>query len=293
VPPGGIEPPTPGRLHQFSDIIRMDLVSDPPPDDDKVPFMPGWEEASRAITGGIRRELFFCSGEDSVFASLYGGEPASPGPGLVVCPSWGHELRQTLNLCHSLARRLALAGGAGLVLHWPGHGDSGGEPQDTDVVAMAAAASGGLQEARRRAPLALWGLAGVRLGAAAVALAADTADAESLLLIEPSLDSKAFFAELQRASRRASLGARHGREGWAFGHPLPRLDRRHDVASALAGFRGRVACLAYETGPIDPLAVGLEVIRVPGSWEQTKSSTNPRLVDAALDWTISPKAAHA
>jgi hypothetical protein len=150
---------------------------------------------------------------------------------------------------------------------------------------MANAAAVALGEARRRAPLATWGLAGIRVGAAAVALAASSTDAASLLLIRPALDPAAYFSARERASRRASLG-RNDEDAWAFGHPLPRRRSDVDVAGALTTFRGPVVCLAYESDPVDPPADGLDAIRVGGSWDRTEGSPNAKLVDAALDWAM-------
>jgi hypothetical protein len=108
----------------------------------------------------------------------------------------------------------------------------------------------------------------------------------SLLLIAPALDPVEYFSKLEHASRRGSLGL-GSREGWAFAHPVPRLESHPDVVAAVAGFDGPVACVVYESDPVDPLLDGAEVLAVPGSWDHTKGSTNPKLVDAALGWTRS------
>jgi len=185
-----------------------------------------------------------------------------------------------------MARRLAESGGAGLLVHWPGHGDSGGEPERTDLERMAAAAEQALGEARRRVPEPPWGIAGVRLGAAAATLAAVRAEAAALLLIRPALDPGRYFAELERASRRAGLGRVHGRP-WAFGHPLPDVRSKPDVQAALAGFSGPAACMGYESDPPGPPAGELEAKRVPGSWESGMKARHGALVDAMLAWTLS------
>ncbi len=243
--------------------------------------MSGWEDAATAVIGALKREVFYLSGEDRLYASMYSAFPAAGGPALVICPSWGHEMFPTLHFGHALARRLGLSGGAGLVLHWPGHGDSGGEPESTDGERMGQSAEQALEEARRRASHLAWALAGARLGAAAAVLAAVEADAAALLLIRPALDQARYFSEVERASRRAGLGRESGK-GWAFGHPLPHLRTGPDVNSVLARFPGPVACIAYEGDPDDTALEGVAATRIPGSWEVGAAVRHARLVDASV-----------
>jgi hypothetical protein len=228
--------------------------------------------------GDLRREVFcFPSGGDSLYGSLYSG--ADPDLGLVVCPSWGWEMGDTLDACHRLARGLALMGGASLVLHWPGYGDSTGDSTAAATGTMEDAARNALVELRDRASPARLGVAGIRLGASVAAMLAPPADA--LLLLQPVLDPDRFVEALRRLSRTAA-GERHTAD-WAFGHPVPEaVPTTVDVTGSLNRFRGRGALFAYEGGDGDLASIGLERVPVNGNWRRHDGHAG--LADAGLVW---------
>jgi hypothetical protein len=244
-----------------------------------------WADAAVWIGGGVRREVFHLpSGGDLLYASLYISESAHRGPRLVVCPPWGSELVKTQGLCHRLARSLVDRGGAGVVFHWPGQGDSTGVPEEVNLDRLAEAVIDVLGGMVDRTGGDRWGLAGVRLGGAAAALAATSGGAAMLVLVEPVLDPPAHVNEVLRSARRARL-RRDGEPGWAFGHPFPAGlgYARQDVASAASSFTGRRAVVRYGAGG-PPSPSGFDTLIVKGSWRSGSLRDHETLARAAADW---------
>jgi hypothetical protein len=234
---------------------------------------------------GVRREVFHLpSGGDLLYASLYASEPARRGPRMVICPPWGSELIKTQGLCHRLARSLADRGGAGMLFHWPGLGDSTGVPEEVTLDRLAEAVVDVLEAMADRPGGEGWGLAGIRLGAAAAALAATPGGAAALLLLEPVLDPGAYLNEVRRSARRARL-RRDGEPEWAFGHPVPAGlgQARRDVATAASTFTGPRAVLGYGAGRPSP-AKGFDFLTVKGSWRSGSLGDHQTLARAAADW---------
>jgi len=207
------------------------------------------------------------SGPDLLFATMQASrDPRAPG--LVICLSWGWELSHYADSAHRLADALAERGGAAMVLHWPGHGDSTGTPDEATMPRLAQAAGDALRAARDWLPEARWGLAGIRLGAAVAALTAAETDAAFLAMIQPELDPVRFFEESREAARRVSL-IREGAPRWWFGQELPdrvvRSAHEVDVSEAIDSYPGPCLVVRYEQpAPPDPLP-GRECV-FPGSW---------------------------
>ena len=243
------------------------------------------------MEGRLRREAFlFASEGQQLFASLYHA-PGASGSGVLVCPSWGFEMAQTLQLCHGLAREVAGLGGAGMVVHWPGHGESDGEVLEADVPRMAAAATDAVVAGRARTRLGRWGLAGIRLGAAAAWEAARTSGAEMLVLLQPSLNPAAFLRDLTARTRRAGLG--RGRPGWAFGELLPDAGAWPDrsLVDLDERFAGAGACIRYADDP-GGCPTGMEEVLVRGSWRRELLSGYRGLLRPATSWIRSMVGAH-
>jgi hypothetical protein len=246
--------------------------------------MVEWGGSAVLVDSGLRREVFFLfsQGED-LFASLY-RQVGGTGPGLLVCPSWGFEMAHTLDLCHELARSAARAGGAGMVLHWPGHGDSDGDIRTADVWRLAAAATDALTEGRSRSGVARWGLAGVRVGAAAAWLVARAVPVDHLVLIQPALNPAAFLRDLQQRAWGAGLD--RGRQGWAFGEQLPDPASWPDLSLAEPNERvpGKGACIRFADDPPVGVPSGLDQVVVQGSWRRGLLSEYRELLQPATSW---------
>ena len=131
-----------------------------------------WLEAAAWSGGGIRREVFFFeSGGVDLYGSLYAATELSRPYGLLACGSWGVEGTRTEPLRRSAALAMARLGGAAMVFHWPGHGDSLGDPAGLALADFAAAAADAVAAAERRVPDLEWIFAGFMFGAAAACIA--------------------------------------------------------------------------------------------------------------------------
>ena len=251
----------------------------------------GWQEAGTWSGEGIRREAwFFSSGSDHLYASLYAAEEQQLDVGLVVCPSWGWELAHQLDLCHDLARSLARFGGAGLVYHPPGHGDSTGETESVTMERLVGAAVDAVAAAAARRREFAWRFAGIRLGAAVAIVAGQRLDHDLVALIQPALNAHAYFQEALRTGRRASLGA-GASDGAVFGHSVGEAilssASEVDVAGALRRFGGRGLVLKGESSPPSESAsiAGLDTIMLSRPWRlHPRARDRSELVGAALRW---------
>lgn len=241
--------------------------------------------------------FFFRSGETELYGSLYAAaEPSSP-LGLVACGSWGIEADRSEPLLRSVALATAKLGGAGMVFHYPGYGDSPGDPSGVDLDALTASAAEAVAEASRRRPGLDWTLAGFMLGGSVACLAARQAAVGSLLLVQPSLQPGSYFRDLAGRTRPIAPGPSPGEmieagadAGMAYGYPVPRLiaepAARADaaVASALEAFEGEGAVIRHQMPEeLDALPAHFERIGVPGAW-RFGSQNNPRLAKATADW---------
>ena len=257
--------------------------------------MQEWASASTWTGDGLRREVtFFPSGRDEIYASLYAAEPPRLPVGVVVCPSWGHDVMEQLELTHRLAHAIAARGGAGLAYHPPGHADSGGRFEEATFERLAEAARDALALAVSSVPEVAWEFGGVDLGAAVAVLAA-ARNGRILPLVEPALDPAAHLGVLERAARRAALG-RVDPEPTVFGYPLTRRIRASaaalDVAGALESFGGRVAAFRHRLPERPPLPERVETHVVPGEWRRPVHATNVEaLVTGFGHWVAAAVAA--
>jgi hypothetical protein len=240
-----------------------------------------WADASTWSGDGLHREVFFFrSAEDELFGSLFLAEQRTRRLGLIVCYSWGREAEGLQPLYRGLSEGMARRGGAALEFHPPGHGDSGGRPEELTVRRLVDAAMDARTEAERRIKEVEWVFAGIRLGAAIATIAAQESKSNALLLLQPELDPAEYFAGMLRNARRSSLG----RGDSVFGTPLSDRTRSSaadiDVREALAGFGGRILILSY--APIaDSLPAGAEVRLVKGTW--LSGQPHSTLASSALD----------
>ncbi|MET0306456.1 MAG: hypothetical protein ABW196_09550 [Solirubrobacterales bacterium] len=260
--------------------------------------MSGWAEASTWSGDGLRREVFFfASGGVELYGSLYASAGVTRPLGLLACGSWGVEADRTEPLLRSAAIGMAKLGGAGLVFHHPGHGDSCGDPAAVGLEELSQGAVDALAEGSRRCPDVEWILAGFVLGASIACLARQQAGAGPLLFVQPELQPGAYFKRLA-SSRRPLAPGSSPREmmhagkvpGMAYGYPVPRRIAEHGgaadaaVEAALSAFTGEGAVIRHEApdGP-DLAPARFERIEVPGAW-RFGAQNHPRLAAATVAW---------
>lgn len=232
-----------------------------------------WGDTETWVGEGLRREVFFfSSGGEQLYGSLYAASSPSLSTGVAICNSWGFEGNQSDTTMHMIALGLARAGGAGLIFHYPGFGDSHGDLGEATMDTLADATVDAVEEASRRLPRARWALAGLMLGASVAALATRRATVERLLLVQPVLQPSRYFSRLERSAKRAAVRV-PARAGTAYGYPLPRLILRDGdaidsaVAESLDEFDGEGAIVRYAEPPASDLVPDrFEQVVQPGTW---------------------------
>jgi len=257
-----------------------------------------WSDAGAWQGDGLRREVFFFeSGGCELYGSLYAAAEPSRPIGLLACNSWGVEADRSEPLLRAAALAMARHGGASLVFHYPGYGDSFGDLADLDMSDHSRAASDALEHASRRHPGLEWILAGFMLGASVAALPACRTGVERLLLVQPELRPGAYFRRLATTvtplapgpSPREMMEAGTA-SGMAYGYPVPRriLDRGDEadatVAAALAEFKGEgTAIRRSEPAGLEQVPTRFRRIDVPGVW-RFGTQNHPELADATVEW---------
>lgn len=239
---------------------------------------------------GLRREAFFFeSGGKRLYGSLYAAATPTHRGAVALCNSWGFEGNQTDATIQAIALATARGGGAALVFHYPGFGDSEGEPAKVAMEHLVAAALAALDAGGERLHEPEWTLAGTMFGAPVAVLAAPAAGVERLLLIQPALRAGAYFRRLERSARRAAIRVPE-RAGNAYGYPLPKPIATATpaieaaVSNALAGFAGSGAVVRYSEPPRDALVpASLEDVVLPGTW-RFGARQKPELAKAASEW---------
>lgn len=249
-----------------------------------------WSDTGTWVGDGLRREVFyFASGGEQVYGSLYATDSPSAPAGVAICNSWGFEGNQSDATMHGIALRTARRGGAALIFHYPGYGDSHGDAGDASIDSLVDAAVDAIEEARRRLPGTSWTLAGLMFGATIAALAARRAGVHRLLLVQPALEASSYFSRLERSARRAAIRV-PARADNAYGYPLPRrileatpaIDTA--VTEALTEFEGTAAVVRYEEPPrSDSIPEHFEDVVVPGTW-RFGARQKADLGRAASDW---------
>jgi hypothetical protein len=260
-----------------------------------------WSDASRWRGDGLHREVFFFpSSGTELYGSLYAAAEPSRPFGVVACGSWGVEADRSDPLVRSVAIGMAKLGGAGLVFHYPGYGDSYGDPSAVEPIDFCEAARDAVAEATRRRPEFTWILAGFMLGASVACLAQGTAGLDTLLLVQPALRPSAYFARFAEGTGPLAIGS--GRipsgaqrksamevgstPGFAYGYPVPANAARCDaeVVTALEAFDGRAVVIRHaKPEDLDPAAERFEQIVVPGAW-RFGAQNHPRLAEASVEW---------
>lgn len=247
---------------------------------------------------GLRREVFFFRSRGvELYGSLYAAAKISRPFGVVACNSWGVEADRCDPLQRSITLAMARLGGAGVVFHYPGFGDSFGDLARVSLTDLSEAASDAVAESSRRCSDLAWTMAGLMFGASVVCLAQRQAPVDTLLLIQPSLYPGTYFEDLaQRRQRAVSSSApgerteRNAAPAMAYGYPIPsRIAGRAGevdakVDEALAAFEGSGAVIRHASPhTVDWPSAHLERVEAPGVW-RFGSQNNPRLAGAAIDW---------
>lgn len=213
--------------------------------------MGRWDDAATWEGEGLSREVFYFGPAGSrLYGSLYAAQSPSRPDGVVVCSSWGFEADRSEHLSHYLALATARAGGAGMVFHYPGFGDShGAYLGDATIDSLAAAAAAAIEEARRRRPRLSWFPAGLMIGAAVACLAQRASGAaDRLLFVQPALNPAAYFGKLGESAHGVTLASGEVRE-MSFAYPFPRriveAGARADqaVGDCLRAFEGQGAVI--------------------------------------------------
>lgn len=250
-----------------------------------------WDETGTWIGDGLRREVFFFSSEGGrLYGSIYAAA-SPPASAVALCNSWGYEGNQSDATMQAIALATARAGGAALLFHYPGFGDSEGDLAEATMATMVNAAVDAVREATRRLGAVSWTLGGLMMGAPVAALAAERAGIAQLLLIQPVLRSSPYFAKLERSARRAAIRVPARRDN-AYGYPLPRriLDAAPAidlaVAEALGDFPGEGAVVRYAEPPREQAIPGrFEDVVLPGTW-RFGARQRPELAQATIGWLL-------
>jgi hypothetical protein len=197
----------------------------------------------------------------------------------------------------SAVLEMARLGGAGVLFHYPGYGDSYGDLAPLELADLSRAATDAITEASRRCPGLSWFLAGFMFGAAVACLAQREIGGELMLLVQPELRPATYFERLANRSEPLAPGPspREMMEagstpGMAYGYPLPvrilEVGAEADaaVAAALAQCAAEGAVIGHP--PLDAperLPAHFEQIEVPGKW-RFGAQNHPRLARAAATW---------
>jgi alpha/beta superfamily hydrolase len=256
-----------------------------------------WDEYGTWVGEDLRREVFFFrSGDTELYGSLYAAAELSSPVGVVACGSWGTEADRTDALLRKVVVEAARLGGAGLVFHYPGYGDSYGDLADVEMADLSRAASRAVEEATSRCRDLTWLLAGFMFGASVASLAHRSAGVEQLLLVQPDLRPGRYFERLAKTRRPLAPGPSPRQmmevgtaSGMAYGYPVParilESGRAVDatVSDALEDFHGHGAVVRHPGDEPDHAPPRFERVEVPGAW-RFGSQNNPRLAQAAVAW---------
>lgn len=258
-----------------------------------------WSDAAVWSGEGLRREVFFFrSAGVELYGSLYAAAEPSRPFGVVACQSWGIEADRTDPLVRNVALSMARLGGAGLVFHYPGYGDSFGDLAEVSLADLVSAAADAVEEGSRRCPGLSWILAGFMFGAATAALTRQRQGGE-LLLVQPEPAPGAYLRRLAETTQPVAPGPspREMRKagsfpGMAYGYPVPgriaaaAAEADAEVAAALAAYEGEGAVVRHAAGaaaPPEALPERLERVEVAGAW-RFGSQNHPGLANAAAEW---------
>lgn len=260
--------------------------------------MRRWDDNGTWADASLRREVFFFRSRGvELYGSLFVAAEVSRPFGVVACNSWGVEADRCDPLQRSVAMAMAQLGGAGLVFHYPGYGDSFGELADLDLADLSEAASDAVAEASRRCPELAWILAGFALGASVACLAQRQAGVEALLLVQPALRPGSYFQWLAARTKPLAPGPSPRAmlkvgttPGMAYGYPVPRRIAEQvegadaTVEAVLASFAGLGAVIRQaKPSEDDFVPESFERVVAPGTW-RFGSQNHPQLAAGAGAW---------
>lgn len=248
-----------------------------------------WAQHATVTTGEIRREARFIrvsTGE--LYVSFYAHVVSSSRSiRLVVFPAWHADGDYGFEIAHHLCAGVAKNGGVAATFHWPGHGESDGDPRTMTMEQFVAAGEAVLDEMLVHHGPGEMAVAGVKVAAVpAIGLSLERS-VSRLLLIEPDLDVDSHFAALERMARRTSLG-KELPSAWASSRFLPQGLRETPVPTAPFGSgngtsTARTRVIRYEAGA-SPEMEGVEEVVVPGTSRRRSPDHHLALRSAAIDW---------
>lgn len=151
----------------------------------------------------MQEEPLFIPHEGSqLFGVLhYPGDSPPGNAGVVICEAFAEEKLWSQRLIVGFARRLAAQGCWVLRFDCRGHGDSGGEFEDSTVETRLSDISRAVAFLRERAAVSVVGLLGLRFGGTLAALAASRGiEAGFLVLWNPVVQGERYFLECLRSN---------------------------------------------------------------------------------------------
>lgn len=248
-----------------------------------------WREHAVCISDGLHRDVrLIRTGSGSLYMSLYAAaDPRPDGLRLAVCPAWHADGDYGFEIAHHVCAGAALNGGVAATFHWPGHGESDGDPRTLRMHQLVAAGEAVLDEVIADHGPGVVAVAGVQVGAVPAVAVARSRQADRLVLVEPDLDADAHFAAVERTARRTSLG-KDRPPGWAASRFVPHHLREAPVpvAPLLPSDPTRVtrsAVIRYEAST--PIGLqDVEEVVVPGNRRRRSPDHHLALREAAVDW---------
>lgn len=248
-----------------------------------------WAQHGVVTVGGIKRAVKFLNAETgSIYSSMYGpisGEVSSTR--LVVVPAWHADGDYGFEIAHYVCAGVAKRGGVAGMFHWPGHGESEGDPRNVTMAQLVAAGRAVLDELNACYGPGQLAVAGVKVGAVAAVELARSGDAGKLMLIEPDLNAQSHFDSIERMARRTSLGKQLPAQ-WAASRFVPTRLKEAEVpvpspSDGSFDHPMRVGVVRYESSA-SVEAPSVEQLVVPGTLRRRSPDHHQGLRQAAIEW---------
>ncbi len=162
----------------------------------------------------MERRLFFENGDHRLFGVVHDphghgdGVDAARDVGIVFCAPFGEEKIASHRILLNMARRICGAGFLCLRFDYMGHGDSSGDFEEATVATRLSDIRAAIAYLRRNHRVERVGLVGFRFGGTLAALTClDATAVDSLVLVSPITDGKAYVSQLLRANMAFQMSA--------------------------------------------------------------------------------------